>query len=435
MGFRSLVLLMHLLAQPNRSSPDLSAAAIFCTSCGQCLSPADGDTHECSPNPTLPCAQAEKAKRLAPGMLVAGRYRIDSLLGCGGMGQVYRAEDLKLEQPVALKFFAPRLQAQPAAVACFYREVRLSRQVAHPNVCRVFDIGEAEGRAFLIMEYVAGEDLACLQRRNGRLAPDRALDVARQLCLGLAAAHAAGVLHRDLKPANVMLDQQGQVRITDFGLGALASESNGLQINSGTPAYMAPEQLLGGTISVRTDIFSLGLLLHEIFTGRPAFEGNAGAQLLRRPQQYKAPSRHWSGLDPRIQNAVWHCLAADPAQRPESAMETFSALPPKPDQLPAPVCPPVRKSGRQWGANSRLMSSLLLAPLIGMAVTLAWLLPFSRGWAHARSNPTGAALPWFWCLGAQAFLALLAMAWMLHAGQSLSRFSPAEEPGPQNREA
>jgi serine/threonine-protein kinase len=137
------------------------------------------------------------------GTLLGGRYRIVGLLGRGGMGEVYRADDLKLAQPVALKFLPAALARDPAALARFHNEVRIARQVSHPNVCRIYDLGETDGEPFLSMEYIDGEDLASLLRRIGRLPPDKAVDVARQLCSGLSAAHDLGVLHRDLKPANL----------------------------------------------------------------------------------------------------------------------------------------------------------------------------------------------------------------------------------------
>src|SRR5246127_5782650 len=170
-----------------------------------------------------------------------------------------------------MKFLPEGLSQDGAAQAGFHREVRLARQVSHPNVCRVFDIGEADGRTFLTMEYVDGEDLASLLRRIGRLPSDKALEIARQLCAGLAAAHAKGVLHRDLKPANIMLDGRGQVVVTDFGLAGVADDIRGSEVRSGTPAYMSPEQLAGKEVSTRSDIYSLGLVLFEIFTGKRAF--------------------------------------------------------------------------------------------------------------------------------------------------------------------
>ncbi len=205
--------------------------------------------------------------RFIPGTILAERYRVIGQLGKGGMGEVYRADDLKLGQPVALKFLPERLSKDAAMLERFHREVRTARKVSHPNVCRVFDIGEVEGQQFLSMEYIDGEDLSSLLRRIGRLPEDKATEIARQLCAGLAAAHEEGVLHRDLKPANIMIDGRGRARITDFGLAGLSDEFRGNEIRSGTPAYMSPEQLAGKEVSTKSDIYSLGLLLYEVFTG------------------------------------------------------------------------------------------------------------------------------------------------------------------------
>ncbi len=214
-----------------------------------------------------------------PGMVLADRYRIIGLLGRGGMGEVYRADDLKLGQPVALKFLPKALADDPVRREHFYAEVRIARQVSHPNLCRVYDIGELDGRHFLTMEFIDGEDLASLLKRIGRLPGDKAIDVARQLCAGLAAAHDKGVLHRDLKPANVMIDGRGRVRITDFGLAMAVGEEVPSGDASGTPAYMAPEQFAGKGASVRSDIYALGLVLYEIYTGRRAYEASTLAEL------------------------------------------------------------------------------------------------------------------------------------------------------------
>src|SRR5271170_2500178 len=153
--------------------------------------------------------------RFVPGTLVAGRYRIISLLGRGGMGEVYRATDLTLSQPVALKFLPESGQDHLRALERFHSEVRVARQVSHPNVCRVYDIGEADGMPFISMEYVDGEDLATLLHRIGRLPAERAVEIARRICAGLAAAHAKGVIHRDLKPQNIMMNRRGEIMIMD----------------------------------------------------------------------------------------------------------------------------------------------------------------------------------------------------------------------------
>src|SRR5262245_59907158 len=210
--------------------------------------------------------------RLPTGTLLASRFRIVAPLGRGGMGEVYRADDLKLGQTVALKLLPDHLVSDPGRLAQFHNEVRLARTISHRNVCRTYDIGDADGRPFLTMEYVDGEDLASLLRRIGRFPQDKAVEVARQLCAGLAAAHDRGVLHRDLKPANVMIDGDGHVRITDFGLAGVAGDVD--NIRAGTPAYMAPEQLAGREVTPRSDVYALGLVLFELFTGKRVFEAN-----------------------------------------------------------------------------------------------------------------------------------------------------------------
>jgi len=199
---------------------------------------------------TLPVPAAPLG--LQPGALVAQRYRIVHLLGRGGMGEVYRADDLVLGQAVALKFLPTAATASASALSRFRSEVRIARQISHPNVCRVYDIGEAEGLTYLSMEYVDGEDLASLLRRIGKLPQDKVLEIARQLCAGLAAAHDKGIIHRDLKPANIMLDGNGHVRITDFGLAGVVERIR--DIRSGTPAYMSPEQAAGKGVTLRSDI-------------------------------------------------------------------------------------------------------------------------------------------------------------------------------------
>src|SRR5271170_1056478 len=231
--------------------------------------------------------------RFLPGRLLAGRYRIIALLGRGGMGEVYRADDLTLGQPVALKFLPEEATKDETLLERFRNEVRLSRRVSHPNVCRVYDVGEVDGHTFFTMEYVDGEDLASLLRRIGRLPADKALEIARQLCAGLAAAHAKGVLHRDLKPANIMLDGRGQVVVTDFGLAGLADDIRGNEIRSGTPAYMAPEQLAGKEVSPRSDIYALGLVLYEVFTGKRAFAEKIAGEVHAQGDPRPAGLRRW----------------------------------------------------------------------------------------------------------------------------------------------
>src|SRR5262245_38647737 len=264
--------------------------------------------------------------RLAPGALLDGRYRIVGLLGAGGMGEVYRADDLRLGQPVALKFLPDALRDEPVRLAQFHNEVRTARQVSHPNVCRVYDIGEVDGVPYISMEYVDGENLATSLRRIGRFPEDKAAEIARQLCAGLAAAHQRGVIHRDLKPANVMLDGAGRVRIMDFGLAAVGRIED---VRAGTPAYMAPEQLLGREVTQRSDIFALGLVMYELFTGRRAYTATTVGELVNQ-HEARAPtpvSAVVSGIDVSIDTVILRCLDPDPDRRPASALQVAAALP------------------------------------------------------------------------------------------------------------
>ncbi len=243
------------------------------------------------------------------------------------MGEVYRADDLKLGQPVALKFLPHAVFQDAALIERLHGEVRNARQISHPSVCRVYDIGEVGGDHFITMEYVDGEDLATLLSRIGRLPGAKALEIARQLCGGLAAAHDKGVLHRDLKPANVMIDGHGHARITDFGLALRTEEAAGDK--SGTPAYMAPEQLEGKPASVRSDIYALGLVLYELYTGKPAFEAASLAEWRRKHSETAptAPSSHAADVDPAVERAILRCLEKDPRKRPGSALQVAAALP------------------------------------------------------------------------------------------------------------
>ena len=302
------------------------------------------------------------------------------MAGRGGMGEVYRAEDLKLSQTVALKFLPESIAQDGAALARFHREVRIARQVSHPNVCRVFDIGEADGLPFLTMEYVDGEDLATLLRRIGRLPSDKATEIARQLCAGLAAAHDHGVIHRDLKPANVMIDGRGKARITDFGLAGVAGSFEAGESGAGTPAYMAPEQLAGKDPSVQSDIYALGLVLYEVFTGKRAFEAATLADL-RRAHEHSSPTNPSllvKDIDPIVERVILRCIEKDPGKRPASALQVAAALPggdPLAAALAAGETPSpemVAASGESEGLRP-LVAWILLAGVV-VSVTAAILL-------------------------------------------------------------
>ena len=318
-------------------SREFTESGKFCPWCATPVDASSAETAVLAPAVSAPpsasravlaTSSAVDEGRFLPGTLLASRYRIAGLLGRGGMGEVYRATDLTLGQAVALKFLPEAASRDERALARFYNEVRIARQVTHPNVCRVYDVGQVDGLEFISMEYVDGEDLAVLLRRIGRLPADKAVETARQICAGLAAAHEKGVLHRDLKPANIMIDGRGQAVIMDFGLAGLSAQLQG-DVRSGTPAYMSPEQLAGSEVTFKSDIYALGLLLYELFTGKRAFEAGTLMDLMRLQEQAQPASLTTlvRELDPAVERVVLRCLSPDPRQRPASALAVAAALP------------------------------------------------------------------------------------------------------------
>jgi predicted Ser/Thr protein kinase len=322
-----------------------------------------------------------------PGTVLGTRYRIVGLLGRGGMGEVYRADDLTLGQPVALKFLRGD---DPGLATRLREETRTARQVSHPNVCRVHDVAEWAGRPFVSMEYIDGEDLASLLRRIGRLQPDKAVEIVRQVCAGLAAAHDRGVLHRDLKPANVMLDARGKVRITDFGLASFVDDDRSGEI-AGTPAYMAPEQIAGGRSSPQTDLYAAGLLLFELLAGTPAY---GSVSLAERRQQAAASKPSLSmgvraTIDPRILTVIDRCLEPEAARRPESALRLAAALPGG-DPLEAALAAgetPAPHVVADAADDNPLQPAAAVSLLVGFAAMILGLLAFSGGSVYSRFVP------------------------------------------------
>jgi Protein kinase domain len=313
--------------------------------------------------------------RFLPGVVVAGRYRIAGMLGRGGMGEVYRATDLTLGQAVALKFLPEAASRDDRAIARFYNEVRMARQVTHPNVCRVYDIGEVDGQHYISMEFVDGENLACLLRRIGRLPADKAVDMARKICAGLAAAHEKGVLHRDLKPANVMIDALGNPVLMDFGLAGL-SEQLQTDVQSGTPAYMSPEQLAGTEVTVRSDIYALALVLYELFTGRRAFEAASLMELMQM-QERAEPASITSvakDLDAGVERIIMRCLDPSPSGRPANVRAVATGL--GGDALAAalaagetPSPELIAAAGETEGLRPKIAIAWLAAALAAIALT------------------------------------------------------------------
>ena len=384
-----------------RCGANVPGAARFCPACGAEQSSASlmptAVAARSAPRAAMPSAPIGRLdpsslseSAFTPGEVVADRYRIIGLLGRGGMGEIYRADDLKLAQPVALKFLPPGFSRHPHLLGVLHQEVRNARQVSHPNVCRVYDIGETQGRPFLTMEYVDGEDLATLLRRIGRLPQAKADEIAQQLCAGLAAAHDRGVLHRDLKPSNIMIDGNGRARITDFGLAIRSDEATAGEL-AGTPAYMAPEQFQGGAVTERSDLYALGLVLYEIYTGRRPFEAASVADWKDRHThaEPKPPSQADGGIDEVVERAILRCLEKDPARRPASALQLASALPggnPLAAALAAGETPSpemVAAAGGEGASTPRAAWSRLLG-VIATLIGLAAVAPYSSDLGLAR---------------------------------------------------
>ncbi len=266
----------------------------------------------------------------APRALLAHRYEIEGLLGVGGMGSVYRAFDRELDERVALKVLRRELLGDPVTLERFRREVKLARRVTHPNVARVYDIGEHEGVRFLTMELVDGESLAATLAREVALAPARVVAIARAVCDGLSAAHAAGVVHRDLKPDNVILARDGRVVLTDFGIARLAGSgaSRTLGMVLGTPQYMAPEQVdPRGEIDGRADLYALGVMLFEMLAGEAPWKGDSPIAIAARRLVAPPPDPgDVVNVPASLAAIVLRLIAREPAGRFASASDVRDAL-------------------------------------------------------------------------------------------------------------
>lgn len=312
-----------------------------------------------------------------------GRYRIERLVGRGGMGSVYLARDMVLERSVAIK--VPRLaeHLEPAVIERFYREARAAARVDHPNLCTVYDVGEIDGRLFIAMQYVPGETLADMLRRLGTLPVRRAAELIIQLARALAAAHQAGILHRDLKPGNVILNSVGDAIVMDFGLAQLSSAEDSRITHSGTfvgtPAYASPEQLAGETrmLTASSDVYSLGVILFHMLTGRPPFEGSL-AKVMKRALVDAPPPVSELRLDvpDSLTQICNRALLKEPAARFANMGELVGALERVLPDLPD-AAPPPSDMGRDSAAETTLISDVRLAvdksPHLPAAARRRWL--------------------------------------------------------------
>jgi serine/threonine protein kinase/Tfp pilus assembly protein PilF len=264
------------------------------------------------------------------GSILGGRYEIKALLGMGGMGAVYKAHDLEVNRDVGLKVIRPDLAGNPAILARFKQELVLARQVTHRNIIRIYDLSEADGVKFITMEFIEGEDLRSILTRRARLEPNEAIDIIRQSCLGLQAAHVEGVIHRDLKPSNIMRDKSGRVVIMDFGL-AKTVQSDGMTQTGmmiGTMEYMSPEQAMGSELDARSDIFATGLIFYELINGNMPYRAESAiASLVRRTQERAIPLNEVDpSVPPAVSAIVSKCLEREPKNRYNTVQELLDDL-------------------------------------------------------------------------------------------------------------
>ena len=258
---------------------------------------------------------------IAPGSLLGSRFEILSVLGAGGMGVVYKARDRELDDLVALKMLKRDVAGDGALLERLKSELKLARKVTHPNILRTFDFGEVDGLPYISMEYVRGVTLRTMIEQSGRLPYSAGLTLGRQLCAGLAAAHALNIIHRDIKPENIILDQTGNAKLMDFGLARPVQRVTPGQTQAGwivgTPHYLAPEQLEGKEVDTRADLYACGVVLYEIFTGALPFGGENPMQIIlaHLNEEPTPPRRRWSGMSEKLEEIILHCLAKDPARR------------------------------------------------------------------------------------------------------------------------
>jgi len=311
----------------------------YCADCGTSLTPVPG-----FPPPSSPPTETQTLPpffELETGTLFAERFQVIEKLGMGGMGRVYKVYDTKIKEKIALKLLKPEITFEEKTVERFRSEIRLARRIAHKNVCRMFDWGEFSRLFYITMEYVPGENLKNVIRMSGPLHVNKTVQYAKQICEGLTEAHRWDVVHRDLKPHNIMIDPTGTVRIMDFGIARSVQTKGwtGEGIAVGTPEYMSPEQAEGQDVDTRTDIYSLGIILYEMITGKVPFEGETTLSILRKQEfEPPIPPKEWNPQIPESLNRlILKCLEKKKERRYQNAEEVLQDLSTIPtDAVPSP---------------------------------------------------------------------------------------------------
>ena len=363
-------------AQASSAAPAAAARSQFET--GVMSPPPEGS--QFATQPVSPTSGSTSRPTFEPGSSFGARYRIESLLGQGGMGAVYRAYDTDLERTVALKLVRPELAASVETMQRFKQELLLASKISHKNILRIHDLGDSDGIKFISMAFVEGSDLAGVIEASGRLPLERALKFTVQLCAALEAAHREGVVHRDLKPQNILIDQADNLYVSDFGLAkSLAPEASTMTRSGqllGTPRYMSPEQVEAKELDHRSDLYSLGLILFEIYTAEVPFRGDSALQIMF--QRVTAIPTDPRTLRPELPdylaNIILKCLERDPANRYQSAREILA-------DLEAQSTPGLSPPARTRTINLRRLrrrSSWILASGIVLVIALVFLIPRTR---------------------------------------------------------
>jgi serine/threonine-protein kinase len=326
----------------------------------------------------------------------AGRYRVERELGGGAMAKVFLAHDQELDRWVAVKILDEQLAADESFRARFSREARVAAGLSHPNVVTVFDVGETDGRPFIVMEYVEGRTLDDRLREEGPLPPDEVERLGRQVCAGLEHAHEHGLVHRDLKPGNLIERVDGTVKIADFGIARAAEETELTEVGTiiGTAAYLAPEQIDGGAVTPQTDLFAFGLVLYELLAGRRPWQVQRLTDLARR--RTTEPAALPGGTPPALAELVGRCIEHEPEDRPASTAEVARLLDRQeaPDTDATQVLPRTERARtrRQPRRSPGLLPVAAVAGLVFLLAALAAALVTRDGGGSGGTRTTPAVI-------------------------------------------